>query len=297
MACTSEEEKMRSGKNGFLLAGFRQVLGILCLMSLLGFLPPEHVCAESASMLETALLKVGKADAIVITDGSHTMIIDAGENEDGDEVVDYLEKRGISRVDVLLITHFDKDHVGGADTVIDCIQVDRVLMPDYPGSGEAYERFMDALIRNQISPERLTGSVQFQFGEAEVLVEPPNSYEITGSGEYDNDFSLITTVVHGENRLVFAGDIEKKRIREWLEGGTVLPCDFLKVPHHGNYNAALEQLFDALMPRYAAICSSDKNPADDRVLELLRERNVVTAETRRGNIYLASDGTELSMHQ
>lgn len=64
--------------------------------------------------LKVTLFKVGKADAIVVEKGNYTMVIDAGEEEDGEEIITYLENQGKDTVNDLVITHFDKDHVGGA---------------------------------------------------------------------------------------------------------------------------------------------------------------------------------------
>lgn len=61
-----------------------------------------------------------------------------------------------------------------------------------------------------------------------MLLEPPASYEAAEMTDaLDNNFSLITTVTHGENTLLFAGDAEKSRLREWLFRGSVRACDFL----------------------------------------------------------------------
>ncbi|MBQ4045665.1 MAG: MBL fold metallo-hydrolase, partial [Lachnospiraceae bacterium] len=83
--------------------------------------------------------------AIVIETDGHTMAIDAGEEDDGQEIVDFLKKRNISQLDYLLITHFDKDHVGGADTLISQIPAARVLIPDYEGTSTEYTDFLAAL--------------------------------------------------------------------------------------------------------------------------------------------------------
>ena len=244
--------------------------------------------------LKAAFLKVGKADAIIVRCGEKTMVIDCGEEEDGQEVLDYLAGEGVSHVDVLLITHFDKDHVGGADTVVKGIRVERVLQPDYEGEVDAYTEYEEALAEEGIIPENVTGTLYFDLGGASVSVEPPASYDIPeGSGEYDNDFSLITTVEYGERRFVFAGDIEKKRTREWLAQGSIPPCDVLKVPHHGVYNDALGELFEALSPKYAVICDSKKNPADSRTLELLDQHGAETLETKDGDVIILCDGEDL----
>lgn len=248
--------------------------------------------------LKATLLKVGKADAIILQCQDHTMVMDAGEEEDGEEVIQFLNDQGISKVDILLITHFDQDHVGGADTLIETLPVGEVFLPDYEGNSTEYVDFIAALQEKEITPKRLREPVEFMLGEAQVLVEPPVSYETLVEGaEMDNNFSLITTIMHGENRLLFTGDAEKQRIREWIQGKTAVDCDFLKVPHHGVYNTALQELLDRTSPEYGVICSSNKNPADVQTLELLKGRNCSVFQTKDGNVTVISDGGCLEVHQ
>lgn len=260
----------------------------------------EEPSAESGDVLRVQVLKVGKADAIVLSCGGKTMVIDCGEEEDGQEVLAYLQAEGVSEIDVLMITHFDKDHVGGADTVMNGMPVSRVLLPAYTGSGTEYKDFMEALQKTAAEPENILEPVRFQLGDALVLVEPPASYQIPNDAanndtEYDNNFSLVTTVEFCGQRMIFAGDIEKQRICEWLAHGDREPCAVLKVPHHGVYNKALEDLFGTLQPAYAIICDSKKNPADERTLELLRQCGVECLETKDGDISVlcGSEGIEI----
>lgn len=254
--------------------------------------------AAETEPLKVTLLKVGKADAIAIQTEKNTMVIDTGEEEDGEELVFYLKNQGITQVDTLLITHFDQDHVGGADTLIESMDVERVLVPDYEGTSTEYQDFMIALEEKGMTAERLKKAEEFELGSAKVLVEPPASCEIkNGEAEVDNNFSIITTVTHGKNRLLFTGDAEKQRIRQWMKEGNVSPCDFLKVPHHGVYNTALQELFETVAPEYAVICSSNKNPADPQTIELLKKYNTHVFQTKDGNITVISDGTSLEMKQ
>lgn len=258
----------------------------------------EPVETLEEKLFEAVFLKIGKADAIILRCGDETMVIDSGEDEDGQEVLDYLAKGSVPKIDVLLITHFDKDHVGGADTVVRGIEVERVLQPAYEGTAKAYTEYMQALEEEGISPENVEETLYFDLGGASVMVEPPASYEIPdGDDEYDNDFSLITTVEFGAGRFVLTGDIEKKRIREWLAQGDVKPCDVLKVPHHGHYTSALDEMFAALSPQYAVICDSSKNPADGRTLDLLAKYSVETLETKDGDITIFCDGEQVWAQQ
>lgn len=251
---------------------------------------------SSLNPLTLQVLKVGKADAMVLTCGDAVMVIDCGEKEDGEEVLDYLAQKGVRKVDILLITHFDKDHVGGADTVVEGIPVDRILMPDYEGTGKQYREFVDALDNIGKEPERVTEVLNLQLGDAAVKVEPPASYEIPDTDdEYDNNFSLITTVDLGKNRLVFTGDIEEERITQWLDGGTVQKCDVLKIPHHGFYNEPLEEMVGIMQPSYAVICDSEKNPAEKKTISMLEEKGAQCLQTKDGDITIVCDGENIEV--
>ena len=76
------------------------------------------------------ILKSGQADAIIMQTQNHSIIIDCGEKDDGDEVVEYLQENNIANVDYLFITHFDKDHIGGFPEVMENVKADTVYVPD-----------------------------------------------------------------------------------------------------------------------------------------------------------------------
>ncbi len=182
--------------------------------------------------------------------------------------------------------------------MLEQIDVQQIYVPDYIGTHVEYSDFVSAMEGKGITPTALREPVQFTLGDAQVLVEPPTSYEIDpNTVENDNNFSLITTVVHGENRLLFMGDAEKQRIREWLGNASAIDCDFLKVPHHGVYNTALPELLDAVTPEYSVICSSQKHPAEFKTLELLKEHGCDVLETKDGNITVISNGNQLELSQ
>lgn len=269
---------------------------ILCLGIVTGCEKAESEVNED--QLKVTLFRVGKADAIVLETGGRALIIDGGEEEDGEEVVAYLKQQHISEVDALIITHYDHDHVGGADTLVETLDVKEVFVPAYEGSNVEYVDFIHALEEKKIQPKPLTSAVAFSFGNAHVEVEPPSTYQMDyEKAEMDNNFSLITTVTHGKNKLLFMGDAEKWRIRDWLAQERDPQCDFIKVPHHGVYNKALKELVEAVQPKAAVICSSNKNPADPQTLELLKETNMHVFQTKDGNVTVLSDGTKLEMDQ
>ena len=271
---------------------------LAALLAALLLLPLAGCGGEAGAVapLELTVLQVGKGGAMVLRCGGETLVLDAGDAAGGERTLRFLQEQEVRQIDVLILTHFDKDHIGGAPALLEALPVRRVLLPDYEGEGAAYEALLAALDAAGLTPERLDRAEEFRLGDALVRVDPPENYRPHGSGEQDNNFCLITTVQHGQMRLVFAGDAEKRRIRQYLQGGSQ-PCDLLKLPHHGSYSAALETLVDRLTPGMAVICDSNKAPADSRTLELLRRRQIPVYETRRGDLVVVSDGQSLRAEQ
>lgn len=261
---------------------------------------PQIGLATNKNNLDVKIFKVGKADAIVVENNDEYMVIDVGEEDDGYEIVNYLQDRNVYKIKKLIITHYDKDHVGGADTLIENIDVEEVVIPNYQGSVIDYVEFMNALSKKNIEPTYLIETMKFNLGESNVILEPPLNYDIAPeneNAEVDNDLSIITTIEHHNNRLVFLGDAEKIRLQEWLATPSAVPCDFIKFPHHGVYSTEHENLLDKLKPSFAAICTSSKNPADVTTVQLLKNRGIRVAETKNGDISVISDGNKVYMYQ
>ena len=249
--------------------------------------------------LKVTVLKVGKADAIVLQSAGKAMVIDTGEADDSEKIVKFLKEAGITDIDAMIITHFDKDHVGSAGAIAEQFNVGRVLVPDYEGSGEEYESFMNAMKAAMIELEPVKDPLEFSFGETTVKIEPPLDYDVEliadAVEDFDNTMSLMTTVTCGEKKFLFAGDADRRRIKEWLSNTEVGHVDFLKVPHHGLFNAELEHLLEVTTPDYAAITCSKKNPADETTLEMLVKHGVNVFQTRDGVITAATDGTKIDI--
>lgn len=271
---------------------------LILIFSIFLFLFLSSCGNKTSSQLTVDILKVGKADASVFRCGDSCMVIDCGEADDGQDIVTFLQDAGVSTVDVLIVTHFDKDHVGGVPAVLEQMEIDRILIPDYEGTGTAYENFMNVLSEHHLSAERLTEITTLTLGDMTVQIEP-SDIEIPEASEeeYDNDMSLITTIIHGNMRLLFTGDIEAARTESWLASGDVQHCQLIKMPHHGRYNEQTSSLLDAVSADVAVICCSEKNPADDETMTALEERSITVWQTRYGDVHIESNGQKLKVTQ
>lgn len=118
-----------------------------CLPALLlALILPLCACAApDRTATEVTVLKIGKADAILIALPDAAVLVDAGEDEDAGEILENLEKQGIERLDAMIITHFDKDHVGGADGVLRGVAVEQVVDPQYEKDSTQYRQYLTAL--------------------------------------------------------------------------------------------------------------------------------------------------------
>ena len=248
---------------------------------------------EVVGSFDFTVLKAGQADAIFMQTENHSIILDCGEKDDGDEVVELLQEKGISNVDYIFITHFDKDHVGGFPEVMDNVTASNIIVPDYEGNNGEYEEYLKTVSEQGLQITTLTEDTSFTLDDVlfEVSVPRKQSY-----AEGDNDFSLVISVTHGENTFLFTGDAEADRLTEVISAFG-RQYDFLKVPHHGKANKNTKKFITTVKPTYSVICDSDKNPAEDETISILEFVKSEIYSTRNGNVSVLSDGKEIKIMQ
>ena len=250
--------------------------------------------------LTVAVLQVGKADAIVIHTENRAMLIDTGESDDGGKVLNYLNRQGISRVDYMLITHYDRDHVGGADRILQYTEVGEIIRPDYVGEREEYDTFIADIQELGITDRVMSAGaadITFMLDDVQVTVNAfaKTTYTNASGVVQDNNFSLVTRLHHGNQVLLFTGDCEDDRLAELIAGDADWSADWLKVPYHGNATKLTAAFVNKVNPSYAVICDSAKNPADGDTLKALASAKVY--ETKDGTVITVSDGASLSVTQ
>ena len=258
---------------------------------------------ENPALTITAL-PVGKADALILKTDDWAAMIDAGEESDGSYIRETLEAAGIDHLNLLLITHFDKDHVGSAAELLETVGADQVLMPDYEGTRPEYAAFLAALEAHQETEvQRVTGTETLEIPAGSVntsltIYAADDPAEIRDTdGEYDNDMSLVAEIICGEKKFLFTGDIEKTRIGQMLESGVDWKADWIKMPHHGRYQKKVEKLLDAVQPSLSVICDGDDQEAEEETLDALKKRQIKAWETADGTVVTITDGKNIEIRQ
>lgn len=247
-----------------------------------------------AENLHIEFLDVGKADAILIYSGDTTIVIDAATNSKGKTVVKRLGELGRDHIDLMVITHFDKDHVGGADRIIKAFPVEMIYVPDYTSDSKQTMQFFEAVEEYAVNCEALSENRAVAFGDILLYFDVANEKDY-GQDE-ENDFSLVTTLSYGDTKVLFAGDAENPRLGELLLEG-VEQCDVLKVPHHGRKEKLSASFIDTVHPKDAVITSDDDNLEDASVVRALNDVGANVWLTRLGNVYMELDGKGVTVRQ
>ncbi len=198
-------------------------------------------------------IDVGQGDSIFVESNGEYMLVDAGEEDKGDIVTEYLKKMGVETIKYAVATHPHSDHIGGIDDVINEFDVENIIMPDAPNNTRSFENMLDAVENNNVNA---------------IMAEPGSSY-ILGDFKFDilgplsisddmNNNSVVIKLVYGDDKILLTGDCSKNEENEILDSGTDLSADLLKAGHHGSSTSSSEKFIEAVNPS-AAVISCGKN--------------------------------------
>lgn len=250
------------------------------------------------SELQVHMIDVGNADALLIRNKDKNMLIDAGENSDGDDVVDYLKKQGVKKLDLVIATHPDADHIGGMDTVVDNLDIGTFIlayMPKgYTPTTKTYESMLTSLLNKDIKITPAKVGEQYMLGDAKIdILGPVGDYTQT------NNQSVVCKLTFGKNKFLFTGDAEEEAEEAILRSGVDLKADVLKVGHHGSGSSTDKKFLAAVRPRYALIpCGKDNsyNHPSPATLQRLQSANAaIYRADLNGTVVVTSNGTDISV--
>lgn len=246
-----------------------------------------------SSSLRVHFIDVGQGDSILIQNGEHAMLVDAGENDRSDTVVSYLQSQQIRTLDYVIGTHPHSDHIGGLDTVIRAMDVKRVIMPPIEHTTATFEDVLDAIADKGLKITRPVTGDCYPLGEASFTILAP-------AGEYKkdlNNWSVGIRLAFGDNSFVMCGDAETDAEADILKTGLELNADVLKVGHHGSHTSTSPAFLKAVSPDYAVIQCGEGNSyghPHKETMNLLQKEGIQILRTDElGTIIGESDGSQI----
>ncbi len=242
-------------------------------------------------------IDVGKADSIYISCKDKDVLIDAGEQDTYNTVVEYLKKIGVKKLDVAIATHPHSDHIGGFPGVFDELKVSKVFMTKVKDSilptSRVYEKFLRSIEKNKIPIKIPSAGETIGLGDLKIEIFAPNRL-------YDNinNHSIVAKFTYKNVNFLFTGDAEKESEHDILSRGYDVKSNVLKVGHHGSKTSSTKEFLKAVSPEYAIICvGEDKYNLPKR--ETVNKLNDCGAKIYRtdldGTIVIKTDGTKLDV--
>ena len=237
-------------------------------------------------------IDVGQGDSELVCCNGEYMLIDAGEPDASDAVLEYLDALGIDRLDYLVCTHGHSDHCGGLDAVVESLGVETVFTSPYAGDSPSYEIFTDAVYDAGLELTVPVLEESYRLGEA--------SFSFIGPLEdYDNlnDDSLVMRLEYGNTSFLFTGDMTSKAEKDLINDGADLRCDVLKVGHHGSSGSSCYQFLYEAQPGIGVISCEKGNSyghPHEETLSRLNDADVTVYRTDlEGSIVIFSDGMKV----
>lgn len=244
------------------------------------------------------VIDVGQGESILVKSDGGNVLIDAGENDQGSVVMDYLKSQGVNTIDYFVGTHPHSDHIGGMDDIIENMEVKEVIMPDIPDSliptTKTFEDVLQAAEDQHLSITVMEPGDTFSVGEARFLVLAPLE-------EYDdlNDVSLVLKMTYGERSFLFTGDAEAISEKDMLASGEDLSAQVLVAGHHGSSTSSGAAFLDAVNPAYVAIScgmgNSYGHPHEETLQRLQTRQIQVNRTDQEGSIVYLTDGKNISV--
>ncbi len=258
----------------------------------------KHSEEDYQKHLTVYCLNEGKADAFILFSGTtNAVIIDTGCSKDGDDILDILEEHDLTHVSAMILSHFDKDHIGGADEVIRGADVENIYVTRGSKDSKQYRELQDEMELNNKEAIVVKEPVSFEVDGTKYEIFPPKKDSWSKDSDDSNNSSLVVKVTNADNSMLFAGDAENERLEELIASDYDLSADILKIPHHGRIEKLSAAFLRKVAPQYAVITSSEKDPEDDSLMKLLKEYEIETYLTRKGEILIDTLPGEIAIDQ
>ncbi len=244
--------------------------------------------------VKVVVFDIGQGLAVgVVTPDGHALLYDAGNSRQDVEqvIVPFFRSLGIERLDYLVLSHPDQDHVGGMPAVLDAMAVARFVDPVLPTTNRSYLETLRRVRELGIPAQRAERGSVLSLGnsvQAHILwPERPFLSESDGTVS-DNENSVVLLIEHGDVRVLVPGDLERRGEAVLVQrDGERLRAHILVAGHHGSRTSSSEAFLRVVQPEVVLISVGRSNPYGHPHPEVLQRLREIGADVYRTD----SDGT------
>jgi len=251
---------------------------------------PPNINAEAPPFMEVHFIDVGQGDSILVeTPNDKTILIDGGLPKAGNKVVSYLKKQKIEKIDLLIATHPDYDHIGGLIHVMKSFEVKQILDTGKIHLTRAFAKYA-AEIRKQGIPKKVAKPNQRIQLDSDLTIQVLNAYQ---KDQSNNESSIVLKMTYNEMDFLFMGDATIKQEKKLMEKYDI-QSEIMKVAHHGSDTSTSLEFLREINPQIAILTFSVDNdyghPVERVVENLDRIEANVYSTASFGDIIIRTNG-------
>lgn len=271
----------------------KRMIPILLLLAVL--FAGCHAKTRKTDSLQMVFFDVGQGDSTLFRTEAGDVLLDAGAENAQETLCRKLRDCGVKKLALLILSHPDEDHIGGADAVLESFPTDLVLTNGVMPDDESNERLRGTADRLGVPLRAAKTGDTFRFGSAVFSVLYPDEETERTAG---NRAGLVVRVQYGEVSVLMMGDAERETEQKLLDlGAAHLQANILHVGHHGSQTSSGEDFLSAVHPDYAVISCGVGNSyghPDGRTIARLSGVGAVILRTDlSGDISIRTDGKEI----
>lgn len=249
---------------------------------------------QTNNQLKIHIIDVGQGDSsfIELPDGT-TMLIDAGEREYGEKVVNYIRKLGHQKIDYLVGTHPHSDHIGGLRHVVEKMQIGKVYMPKKASTTATFKNLLTAIKNKNLSIETAKVGKSITLNEdfrVDIISPVGDDY-----GDEMNLYSAVIKITYGKMRFLFMADAETENEEQLAD----VAAEFVRVGHHGSNTSSGVEFVRRVGAEIAVVSVGKDNSyglPKDKILKRWKDMGATLYRTdEMGDLIFVSDGQSISV--
>lgn len=239
-------------------------------------------------------IDVGQGDAALVQCDGKYMLIDGGPSDASSVIYTILKESGIDKIDYMVATHPDADHIGGLSGALNYAKVSKCYCPVTEHDTKTFNSLVKYLSKQNVAITVPKASDKFKLGSANITILGP-----IGETDDTNNSSIVLRVEYGKNSFIFMGDAEVEEETQIINKYKDISADVIKIGHHGSASSSSKELLSAVKPQYAIISVGKDNSYGHPVqttLDKISDAKVKIYRTDlQGDITVTSDGKKISI--